>query len=88
MPIIRPKIKILDDEHKRLILEEAKGILETQGVFIENQEAIELFEKQGMSRDGQRFFIPPDLIDACLKITPNNITLYDRDGNESISLFT
>ena len=86
MPIIRPKIKILDDEHKRLILEEAKGILETQGVFIENQEAIELFEKQGMSRVGQRFFIPPDLIDTCLRSTPNNITLYDRDGNESISL--
>jgi len=86
MPIIRPKIEVLDDEHKRLILEEAKSILETQGVFFENQEAIELLENQGVNHEGQRFFIPPDLINKCLETTPNNITLYDRDGNESISL--
>ncbi len=86
MPIIRPKIEVLDDEHKRLILEEAKSILETQGVFFENQEAIELLENQGVNHEGQRFFIPSDLINKCLETTPNNIILYDRDGNESISL--
>jgi trimethylamine--corrinoid protein Co-methyltransferase len=86
MAIIRPKIEVLDAEHKRLIIEEAKSILETQGVFIENQEAIELFENQGINHKGKRFFIPSDLINKCLETTPNNITLYDRDGNESISL--
>ncbi|KKN05733.1 hypothetical protein LCGC14_1084390 [marine sediment metagenome] len=86
MTIIRPKIVVLDAEHKRLILEEAKNILETQGVFFENQEAIELLENQGINHEGQRFFIPSDLISKCLDTTPNNITLYDRDGNESISL--
>ncbi|HDZ18715.1 hypothetical protein LCGC14_0594700 [marine sediment metagenome] len=86
MTIIRPKIEVLDAEHKRLILEEAKSILETLGVFIENQEAIELLENQGINHEGQRFFIPSDLISKCLETTPNNITLYDRDGNESISL--
>lgn len=86
MPIIRPKIEVLDDEHKKLILEEAKNILETQGVFIENEEAIELFEKQGLDHEGSRYYIPSDLIDKCLDTTPNKITLYDRDGNESISL--
>ena len=86
MTIIRPKIEVLDAEHKRLILEEAKSIIETQGVFFENQEAIELLENQGINHEGQRFFIPSDLISKCLETTPNNITLYDRDGNESISL--
>ena len=86
MTIIRPKIGVLDDEHKRQILEEAKNILETQGIFIENQDAIELFETQGVNHEGQRFFIPSDLISKCLETTPNNITLYDRDGNESVSL--
>ena len=37
MPIMRPKIKIIDDDHKEMILEEAKSILENQGVFIEMQ---------------------------------------------------
>ncbi len=65
---------------------ETNPILETQGVFFENQEAIELLKNQGVNHEGQRFFIPSDLINKCLDTTPNNITLYDRDGNESISL--
>lgn len=86
MPIIRPKIKILDEEHKRLILEEAKSILEVQGVFIENQEAIDIFNEHGIKHKDLRFFLPPDLIDKCLETVPNEITLYDRDGNDHISL--
>ncbi|MFX1329034.1 MAG: trimethylamine methyltransferase family protein [Promethearchaeota archaeon] len=86
MPIIRPKIKILDEEHKRLILEEAKSILEVQGVFIENQEAIEIFNQHGINHKDLRFFLPPDLIDKCLVTVPSEITLYDRDGNKHISL--
>jgi len=86
MPIIRPKIKILDDDHKRMILEEAKTILETQGVFIENHEAINLFNQHGINHEGSRFFIPPDLIDTCLETVPSEITLYDRDGNKHTSL--
>lgn len=86
MPIVRPKINVLDEEHKNLILEEAKSILKTQGIFIENQEAIELFESHGLNHEDQRFFIPPDLILKCLETTPKQITLYDRDGYEQISL--
>ncbi|MFX1567656.1 MAG: trimethylamine methyltransferase family protein [Promethearchaeota archaeon] len=86
MPIIRPEIKILDDKHKKLILEEAKVILETQGVFIENNEAIELFNKHGIIHEGSRFLIPPDLIDKSLKSVPNEINLYDREGNKHTTL--
>ncbi|MFX1420038.1 MAG: trimethylamine methyltransferase family protein [Promethearchaeota archaeon] len=86
MSIIRPKIKILDEEHKQKILEEAKVILENQGVFIENHEAIDLFNEQGINHEGLRYFIPPDLIDKCLKTVPSEIILYDREGNEHTTL--
>ncbi|MFX1593977.1 MAG: trimethylamine methyltransferase family protein, partial [Promethearchaeota archaeon] len=86
MPIIRPKIKILDEEHKRTIFEEAKMILETQGVFIENQEAAELFNHHGITHKDSRYYITPDLIDKCLRTVPHEIILYDREGNERISL--
>jgi len=86
MSIIRPTIKILDKEHKQKILEEAKMILETQGVFIENQEAIDLFNKHGLDHKGSRYFIPPDLINKCLETVPSEITLFDREGNEHITL--
>ena len=45
MTILRPKIELLDKDHKIQIFNEAISILETQGVFIENKEVIELFSK-------------------------------------------
>jgi len=86
MTIIRPKIELLDKEHKIEIFNEAKSILESQGVFIENQEAIELFSHYGIKRENSRFFIPPDLVEKCLKTVPSEIKLYNREGNEYISL--
>ncbi|UCC20684.1 MAG: trimethylamine methyltransferase family protein [Promethearchaeota archaeon] len=86
MSIIRPKIKILDEDHKKMILEEAKSILEIQGVFIENQEAIEMFDQNGINHEGLRYYIPPDLVNKCLGTVPHEITLFDRDGNEHIRL--
>jgi trimethylamine--corrinoid protein Co-methyltransferase len=86
MSIIRPTIKILDKEHKQSILDEAKSILEKQGVFIENQEAINLFKQHGINNKDSRYFIPTDLINNCLRTVPSEITLYDREGNEHVSL--
>ncbi len=86
MTILRPKIKVLDEKHKEQILEEAKLILETQGIFIENQEAVELFEEKGLNHEGRRYLIPPDLISKCLDSVPNEITLFDREGDKSITL--
>ncbi|MHA2157126.1 MAG: trimethylamine methyltransferase family protein, partial [Candidatus Hodarchaeales archaeon] len=73
-------------KHKKQILEEAKLILETQGIFIENQESAELFEQRGLNHDGLRYYIPPDLIKKCLDTVPNEITLFDREGDECITL--
>ena len=86
MPIIRPKIQILDTEHKKLILEEAKSILETQGIFIENQEAVDMFNQHGLNHKELRYYIPSDLVEKCLDSVPNKITLFDRDGSENITL--
>jgi trimethylamine--corrinoid protein Co-methyltransferase len=86
MTIIRPKINVLDDNHKIQILEEAKLILETQGIFIENQEAIEMFEKKGLNHEGAKYFIPSDLINKSLDSVPRQITLFDRDGEEHLIL--
>jgi trimethylamine--corrinoid protein Co-methyltransferase len=86
MPIIRPQIKVLDDEHKRLILEEAKSIIETQGIFIENQQAIAMFDKLGLNHEDKRYFIPSDLVEKCLGTTPHQIKLFDREGEEHMEL--
>ena len=86
MTIIRPKIQLLDEEHKTQILLEAKNILETLGVYIENREAIELLNSNGIPHKDLRYFIPSDLIDKCLRDVPSEILLYDREGEESLLL--
>ncbi len=86
MTIVRPKLNVLNEEYKNKILKEAKNILETQGVFIENQEAINLFRNQGIKQEGSRFFIPSDIIDRCLENVPEEIKLYDREGEECLLL--
>jgi len=86
MTIIRPQIKVLNEDYKNKIFNEAKNILETQGVFIENNDAIELFTTNGITHKASRFFIPSDIVDKCLGSVPNEIKLFDREGIEHINL--
>ena len=86
MGILRPKIQVLDEEHKNKIYTEAKEILENLGIFLENEDAQELFNKEGVAHDGSRYFIPSDLVEKCLRTVPNEIKLFDREGKEHITL--
>jgi len=86
MGILRPKIQVLDEEHKNKIYTEAKEILENLGIFLENENAQELFNKEGVAHDGSRYFIPSDLVEKCLRTVPNEIKLFDREGKEHITL--
>ena len=84
--ILRPKISLLDNDRKRLIFDEAKNILESLGVFIENAEAEQLLTEQGVESKEHRYFIPADLVDSCLSSPPKRITLFDREGKEHLKL--
>ena len=86
MGILRPKVTLLNEDYKKKVFEEAKHILETLGVLIENSDAEVLLRAQGVSNKNQRYFIPSDLIDSCLSSSPHEITLYDREGNSQLSL--
>ena len=86
MKITRPKINLLDESHKTQIFKEAKVILETLGVYIENEEVIELLNNRGIPHKENSYFIPSDVILKCLSSAPNEIKLYDRESEESLSL--
>lgn len=85
IPTIRPKIELLSPELVKMIIDEGLAVLETQGVFIENEEALRLFEEAGMKVDRRtrRVFITPQLAEKCLASTPSTIMLYDRDVRRS-----
>ncbi|MGB2763956.1 MAG: trimethylamine methyltransferase family protein, partial [Candidatus Aminicenantaceae bacterium] len=83
----RPKLEFLSKELIQKILNEAYYILEKQGVFVENQEALDLLKEAGMNvkNSSQRAHITPRLVEDSLSSTPSIIKLYDRtEKNEFI----
>jgi trimethylamine--corrinoid protein Co-methyltransferase len=81
---IRPKLQLLSQDFIQKIIDEALVILEKQGIFVENQEALGLFKEAGMRVDetAQRVFITPQIIEDSLSSTPSVIKLYDRAGEK------
>jgi trimethylamine--corrinoid protein Co-methyltransferase len=86
MGIIRPKIQLLDNNHKINIFEEAISILENLGIYIENKEVIEIFNDNGLNHEGMRYFLPSDVIKNCLANVPNEIRLFDRERKQYLQL--
>ncbi len=78
----RPKLELLSNELIQKIIEEAYIILENQGVFIENEEALSLLRDAGMKVDAssQRVKITPQLVEESLLSTPASLKMYDRNG--------
>lgn len=85
---LRPKFKLLSDEFVAKIIQEAYLLLENQGVYIENEEALVLLREAGMKVEAasQRVRFTPQIIEESLSSTPNSIKMYDRDGNEEFLL--
>ena len=69
---IRPKLEFLSKELIQKIIAEAFDILEKQGVFVENKEALKLIKEAGMKVDEstQRVHITARLVEDSLSSTP------------------
>ncbi|MHA1445302.1 MAG: trimethylamine methyltransferase family protein [Candidatus Heimdallarchaeaceae archaeon] len=80
---MRPTINILEEELKEKVVLEAMEILDELGFFVENDEALQILQNEGLNVDtiNRRVKIPPDLIKKSLKTAPSSIPLYDREGN-------
>ncbi len=81
----RPKIEFLSPELADKIVDEGLALLEKEGVFVENREALRLLGGAGAAVDGgtQRVRLGRSLVRECLASTPHAITLYDRSGEKA-----
>jgi len=88
IPTIRPKIELLSPELVATIVDEGLDVLEWQGVFVENEEALRLFEDAGtkVDRPSRRVFIARRLVEQSLATTPSTITLHDRRAERSYAV--
>jgi trimethylamine--corrinoid protein Co-methyltransferase len=78
----RPKVEFLSPRLVDKIVDEGLALLETQGIFVENREALELLTGAGARADAasQHVWIGPGLVRDCLATTPSSVTMYDRSG--------
>jgi len=79
---IRPKLELLSRRFIEKIIDEAYEILDKQGIFVENKEALKLFSQAGMKVDKKthRVYLKRRLVEKCLATAPAVIKLYDRTG--------
>lgn len=84
IPTLKPKLELLSKDLIIKIYEEALVILERQGIFVENKEALNLLRAAGMRVDEsiQRIFLTQSLVEDSLSSTPSVIKLYDRTGEK------
>ena len=61
-------------------------VLENVGVQFWDNEAQEVLKKHGAKVDGRLVKIPPKMVEEALKTAPSKVTLYDRNGNQAMSL--
>ena len=85
---MNPRIAWFTEGTRKKIVSEAKRLLEEIGVFVENEEALELLEGAGarVERDKRRVRIPVDLVEKALESAPSKVTVYDRHGEAAMDL--
>jgi len=85
---MRPSLRFLDDSLIETIIAEARDILRTLGIKIENGEALGLLGDHGarIDRGTRMAFFSDDIIDKALASSHSGFKLFDVLGNEAVDL--
>lgn len=85
---VRPRLTLLDEAQKVRIHDDTLEILSSVGVRVDSERARRLFaESTSPTRvDGERVYIPAELIEWALGAAPTEIRVHDRRGNLAFSL--
>jgi len=84
----RPELELLDKKRVEQIIDEAFELLLKVGVFVENKEGLILLADAGVKIDKKkkRAFLKKELVERCLKSTPKEIEVYDREERSALNL--
>ena len=83
---IIPRVTWFDEATRKKIVAESMEILEKVGVFVENDEAIELLTGAGARVESGRVMIPSPIVEKALETAPSRIRLYNRNGEVAMDL--
>ena len=83
---MRPKLKLLNDELVKQIINEGFELLMDPGVRVHNDEALKLLAEAGAKVDfeAQIAYIPEKIVRQALKTRPSEFYLYNLDGEQVV----
>jgi trimethylamine---corrinoid protein Co-methyltransferase len=85
---MRPTLSVLESDLVDRIIDEALGVLETTGVMIDDERALERLAGAGLGAGEAtgRVLFPRASVERALATAPSSVTLHDRDGEVSAVL--
>jgi len=84
---IRPRLTFLDQDHIARVHEASLRILSSVGVRVDSKQGRQVLEDApGVTWEGDRARIPPELIERALETAPSVVDIYDQRGAFSFSL--
>ncbi len=81
-----PRLNLLNEDQCEQIIEAAYQILETTGVRVSHDLALELYRKAGCGIHGDIVKIKAELIHNALETIPEMVTIHDRFGEPAMHL--
>lgn len=87
MPANAP-LQILTEEQVHIIHQTALGLLRSPGVVVKESRARRYFREAGASVDEEnlRVRIPPDIVEAALKLAPSRFTIHAREPGHTVEV--
>ena len=84
---IHPAVALLDQARIREIYERALRVLEESGIYFEDDEACAILREKGaLDKGGNKMGISRLMVEEALKVTPESLCLYSRDGEAMVFL--
>lgn len=80
------QFQVLTDGQQQKIFNTSLDILEKVGVEIFESNTLNLLKKNGAKADGNRVFLPNNMVKNALSKTPSGVTIYSREGEEKMQL--
>lgn len=77
---------LLSEEDISLIHKTSLEIFEETGVEVHNEEAREVFEDHGARVEGEKVFLPGDLVEEYLDKVPSSFTLHARNPDNNVEI--
>ena len=78
------RLRVLDDTQMDRLHETTVEILETVGVVLESDHALEIFGQNGAKIEDGRVYIPRKMLEEAIEAAPSNFTLHGRNPEKSI----